>query len=122
MLSVSNAPLMSVPDAAASDWYAPFLTKKVNGEYTFTQDVKDSIMFEYHDCQHTNQLPAIDIIFARDVLSLLPQSGQEAVITDFDEKLKANGIIVVGENETLPAGAGFIEKTIGALKVYTKNK
>ena len=113
---------MSVPDAAASDWYAPFLTKKVNGEYTFTQDVKDSIMFEYHDCQHTNQLPAIDIIFARDVLSLLPQSGQEAVITDFDEKLKANGIIVVGENETLPAGAGFIEKTIGALKVYTKNK
>ena len=122
LLSVSNAPLMSVPDAAASDWYAPFLTKKVNGEYTFTQDVKDSIMFEYHDCQHTNQLPAIDIIFARDVLSLLPQSGQEAVITDFDEKLKANGIIVVGENETLPAGAGFIEKTIGALKVYTKNK
>ena len=122
LLSVSNAPLMSVPDAAASDWYAPFLTKKANGEYTFTQDVKDSIMFEYHDCQHTNPLPAIDIIFARDVLSLLPQSGQEAVIADFDEKLKANGIVIVGENETLPAGAGFVEKTIGALKVYAKNK
>ena len=122
LLSVSNAPLMSVPDAAASDWYAPFLTKKANGEYTFTQDVKDSIMFEYHDCQHTNPLPGIDIIFARDVLSLLPQSGQEAVIADFDEKLKANGSIFVGENETLPMGSGFIEKTIGALKVYTKNK
>lgn len=122
LLSVSNAPLMSVPDAAAADWYAPFLSKKANGEYTFTQDVKDSIMFEYHDCQHTNQLPAIDIVFARDVLSLLPQNGQEAVIADFDEKLKANGIVIVGENETLPAGSGFVEKTIGALKVYTKNK
>lgn len=122
LLNVSNAPLVSVPDAVASDWYAPFLTKKVNGEYTFTQDVKDSIMFEYHDCHHTNPLPGIDIIFARDVLSLLSQSGQEAVIADFDEKLKANGSIFVGENETLPAGSGFIEKTIGALKVYTKNK
>ena len=79
-------------------------------------------MFEYHDCHHTNPLPGIDIIFARDVLSLLSQSGQEAVIADFDEKLKANGSIFVGENETLPAGSGFIEKTIGALKVYTKNK
>ena len=69
-----------------------------------------------------NLLPAIDIIFARDVLSLLPQSGQETVIADFDEKLKANGIVIVGENETLPAGSGFVEKTIGALKVYTKNK
>ena len=122
LISVSNAPLMSVPDTAASDWYAPFLSKKANGEYTFTQDVKDSIMFEYHDCRHTNPLPAIDIIFARDLLSLLPQSGQEAVIADFDEKLKANGIVIVGENETLPAGAGFVEKTVGALKVYTKNK
>ncbi len=122
LLSVSNAPLVSIPNAVASDWYAPFLSKKANGDYTFTQDVKDSIMFEYHDCQHTNPLPAIDIIFARDVLSLLPQSGQETVIADFDEKLKANGIVIVGENETLPAGSGFVEKTIGALKVYTKNK
>ena len=55
-------------------------------------------------------------------MSLLPQSGQETVIADFDEKLKANGIVIVGENETLPAGSGFVEKTIGALKVYTKNK
>lgn len=120
LLNVSNAPLLTVPADVALGWYAPFLTKKVNGEYVFTQDIKDSIMFEYHDCQHTNALPAIDLIFARDVLSLLSQSGQEAVIADFDEKLKGNGIVILGEHEVLPSTARFTEKTIGTLKVYTK--
>ncbi|MBQ9495560.1 MAG: chemotaxis protein CheW [Treponema sp.] len=120
LLNVSNAPLLAAPPEAATSWYAPFVTKKANGECTFTQNIKDSIMFEYHDCQNTNALPSIDIIFARDVLSLLSKSGQETVVADFDEKIKGNGIIVIGENELLPPSSGFVEKTVGTLKVYMK--
>ncbi|HAH63645.1 MAG TPA: chemotaxis protein CheW, partial [Treponema sp.] len=67
LLNVSNAPLLSVPAETAAGWFAPFMTKKANGEYTFTQEIKDSIMFEYHDCVNTNALPVIDLIFARDI-------------------------------------------------------
>ncbi|MBQ9630332.1 MAG: chemotaxis protein CheW [Treponema sp.] len=120
LLSVSNAPMLLVPQSLTSSWFAPFLSKKADGSATFTQDIKDSIMFEYHDCLHTNALPAIDIIFARDVLSLLEWQGQEAVISDFDEKVKGNGLVFVGEHEILPVSSGFTEKTVGTLAVYTK--
>lgn len=121
LLSVSNASLISVPENLVSDWYAPYLTKKANGEYTFNQEIKDSIMFEYHDCKNTNALPMVDIIFARDILSMLDESSQGTVSADFLEKMKGNGIIILGENETMPVTLHFGEKTIDSIVVYTKD-
>ena len=63
LLCVSNAPLLTVPPAFASDWYAPYLTKTVSGDATFSQEIKDMVLFEYHDCLHNNSLPDVDIIF-----------------------------------------------------------
>ncbi len=121
LLKVSNAALMSVPDSLAADWYSPYLTKKANGEYTFSQDIKDSIMFEYHDCKNTNALPMVDIIFARDVLSLLDDKSQEAVVSDFLEKMKGNAVAIIGENEAMPSSFTFGENSVGALVAYTKD-
>lgn len=120
LLNISNAPLLSIPDQYATDWYAPYVTKKVSGEYTFTQEIKDIIMFEYHDCANSNSLPMIDIIFARDVLSLLPEESQDIVINDFDEKLKGNGIVIVGSHESLAKGSNWGEKTVGSLTYFNK--
>ena len=121
LLNVSNAGLMSVPANLASDWYAPNLTKKANGEYTFSQEIKDSIMFEYHDCKHTNALPMVDIIFARDILSMLDENAQDAVVTDFLEKMKGNAVAIIGENETMPDSFSFGENAVGTLVAYTKD-
>lgn len=121
LLSVSNAGLMSVPANLASDWYSPYLTKKANGEYTFSQEIKDSIMFEYHDCKHTNALPAVDIIFARDILSLLDEKAQESVVNDFIEKMKGNAVAIIGENEEMPDSFSFGENAVGTLVAYTKD-
>ena len=121
LLNVSNAGLMSVPANLASDWYSPYLTKKANGEYTFSQEIKDSIMFEYHDCKHTNALPAVDIIFARDFLSLLDEKAQESVVNDFIEKMKGNAVAIIGENEEMPDSFSFGENAVGTLVAYTKD-
>lgn len=120
LLNVSNAPLITIPDTYANDWYAPFVTKKVSGEYTFTQEIKDIIMFEYHDCTNSNSLPMVDIVFARDVLSLLPVEAQNMVVGDFDEKLKGNGIIILGSGESLGKGSNWGEKTVGSLTYFNK--
>ena len=121
LLNVSNAGLMSVPANLASDWYSPYLTKKANGEYTFSQEIKESIMFEYHDCKNTNALPAVDIIFARDILSLLDEKAQESVVADFIEKMKGNAIAIIGENEDMPDSFSFGENAVGTLVAYTKD-
>ena len=119
LLSVSNAPLMVVSDQASMGWYRPYLTKNVGGEYVFSQEIKDMIMFEYHDCVNTNSLPPIDIVFARDIISFLPEASQKAIIDDFDEKVKGNGLIFVGDNENISL-PGWSKKTVGSIGVYSK--
>jgi len=121
LLNVSNASLMSIPEKLTSEWYGPYLTKKANGEYTFNQDIRDSIMFEYHDCKNTNALPMVDVIFARDILSLLDDAAQETVVADFLEKMKGNGVAILGDNETMPASFNFAEKTVDTLVAYSKD-
>ena len=120
MLNIANAPLLTVSDAEAGGWLAPYVQKSVTGEYTFTQEIKDIIMFEYHDIKNANALPMTDIIFARDVLSLIPPEGQKAVLVDFEEKLKGNGILFLGENEGVGSGMNWGEKTQGSLTYYNK--
>ena len=120
LLNVSNAPLLSVPANVADTWYSPYLTKKVNGEYTFTQEIKDIVMFEYHDCSNTNAIPVVDIVFARDVLSFMPKTALDAVLADFEEKVKGNGVVILGENESLVNRSGWGEKMVGSLVVYNK--
>lgn len=120
LLNVSNAPLMPVPSDVSGDWYAPYIAKKTNGDNTFTSEIRDSIMFEYHDCTNTNSLPACDIIFARDLLSFLPIATQQAVVSDFAEKLKGNGIVFVGQNETLEKNSAWTAKKVDKITVFQK--
>ena len=119
LLSVANAPQMTVTDKISTDWYQPYLTKTVSGEWTFNKEIKDMILFEYHDCAHTNNLPDIDIVFARDILAFLPDASQQTMLTDFREKVKGNGVIIVGDNEDISV-TGLTKKEVGAVTVYSK--
>ena len=121
LLGVSNASLLSVPANLEGTWLSPFLIKKANGESTFNQEIKDSIMFEYHDCKNTNVLPMLDVIFARDFLSFIDTKSQENILSEFFEKMKGNAIAIVGENEIIPMAYGFGETSKGAVTAYTKD-
>ena len=121
LLGVSNASLLSVPANIEGTWLSPYLTKKANGESTFNQEIKDSIMFEYHDCKNTNVLPMLDVIFARDFLSFVDTKSQENILSEFFEKMKGNAIAIIGENEIIPMSYGFGEISKGAVTAYTKD-
>jgi purine-binding chemotaxis protein CheW len=70
--------------------------------YGFSQAIKDSILFEYHDVLNENPLPELDIILGRDLVSFFNEQQQGKIMADFSEKLKARGLIVLGTNEELP--------------------
>ena len=82
------------------EFYRSFMSKGRSG-YGFSQAIKDSIVFEYHDVLHDNPLPDLDFIMARDLLSFLSVPDQERLITGFSEKLKNRGIVILGRNEVL---------------------
>ena len=122
LLSISNAPLLTLPSNVAESWYKPFVSKTVTGECTFIQTIKDMILFEYHDCMHTNAMPAVDIIFARDVLSFMGEDAQKELLNEFGEKVKGNGCLFLGDNEQVPAGnTNWSANSANQISMYLKH-
>jgi purine-binding chemotaxis protein CheW len=101
IMAISQAPNMVYDLTEVPEYCRPFMVRGTSG-YSFNQSVKDSILFEYHDILHDNQLPDLDIILARDLLSFLPLPDQEKLAAQFAEKLKSRGLVILGKNEELP--------------------
>ncbi|MCQ2612591.1 MAG: chemotaxis protein CheW [Treponemataceae bacterium] len=121
LLNVSNAPLLQVPPNVAESWMKPFVSKTVSGAYTFIQTIKDMVMFEYHDCMNTSSMPAVDLIFTRDMISFLSEEQQNTLEADFVEKIKGNAVVFIGENESLEASGKWKAAKSGILTCYSKN-
>ena len=103
IMSISQAPNMIFDFEDVPEYCRAFMTKGRNG-YSFSQAIKDSIVFEYHDILNDNPLPDLDIILARDVLSFLQVQDQNRLVDGFSEKLKNRGIVITGRNEILSGG------------------
>ncbi|MCL2381773.1 MAG: chemotaxis protein CheW [Treponema sp.] len=104
IMAVSQAPNMSFEFEELPDYCRPFVSRGRSG-YGFTQEIKDSIVFEYHDILHDNSLPELDIILVRDVLSFLPEPEQDKMIQGFSEMLKPRGLVILGKNEVMTGGS-----------------
>lgn len=120
LLAVSNAPMLNVPQNQITDRYKPYLVQGVGGNWTFNQTIRDMILFEYHDCTHQNSIPNMDIILARDVLSFISHEKQDALLSDIREKIKGNGVILLGQNESMPQKSGWLRNVHGDITVFSK--
>jgi purine-binding chemotaxis protein CheW len=100
IMAIANAPNMIFDMKDVPDYCQTFLSKGRNG-YVFNATIKDSIVFEYHDITIENTLPELDIVFSRDVISFLPEKGQDKLMGDISEKLKSKGMVLLGANEKM---------------------
>jgi purine-binding chemotaxis protein CheW len=101
ILSISTAANMVFDLDDVPESIRGYMVKGKNG-YAFNQEIKDSIVFEYHDVLNGNVLPEVDIILARDLLSFVSLPDQEKIVAEFSEKLKRGGLVLLGRNEELP--------------------
>jgi len=100
IMAISQAPNMLFDLEEVPEYCQAHMVRGPSG-YTFNQEIKDSILFEYHDILNDNSLPDLDIILARDVLSFLPVSEQGRLVNEFSERIKSHGIVFLGANEEL---------------------
>jgi purine-binding chemotaxis protein CheW len=98
IMAISQAPNLIFDFEEIPEYCRPYVVKGRSG-YTFSQSIKDSIVFEYHDIQNDNPLPELDIILIRDVLSFVEEQEQRRLVESFKEKLKSKGIVILGRNE-----------------------
>ncbi len=100
LLAISSAPNMVFDLEDVPEYCREYMVKGRNG-YTFNPVIKDAVMFEFHDVKHANPFPELDIVLARDLLSFLPLDDQGRIFSDFSEKLKAKGLVILGRNEQI---------------------
>jgi len=100
VMAVSAAPNMTFDIDDAPSYCKPYMVKGTTG-YSFNPEIKDSVVFEYHDVVHDSTLPNLDIILVRDILSYLPEEDQDRLLERFTEKLKDKGVVIMGRNEEL---------------------
>lgn len=120
LLKISNAPNLVFPPEKVPQKYRPFLEEGKNG-YQFNQSIKDSILFEYHDLLHQSPFPQIDLIVSRDVISFLKPQEQQKLLSEFMDKLKPGGLLLLGENELLDLEV-WTTVDRGKMKVYKKDE
>ncbi|MBN2049977.1 MAG: chemotaxis protein CheW [Spirochaetales bacterium] len=118
LLAISGAPNLIFQPEDVPSYCDAYIIEGKEGQQ-FAPEIKDLIMFEYHDVRNSVEFPAVDLIVARDVLSFLTAVEQEKLIKDFDEKLKPSGIIILGLQESLPE-TEWIRKQEGQVAVYRK--
>lgn len=120
LLAISNAPMLTVPEDQVINRFKPYLVKGVNDLYSFNQEIKDMILFEYHDCLHQNTVPDVDIILARDVLSFIKAEKQSILLEEFRDKLKTTGIVILGANEMMPKQSGWMRQVMGDITTFSR--
>ena len=100
IMAISQAPNMLFDLEDIPGFCREYMVRGPNG-YTFNEEIKDSILFEYHDVLNDNSLPDLDIVLARDVVSFFPVADQGKIINEFSERLKSHGMVFLGANEEL---------------------
>lgn len=98
LLAISTAPNLVLQPETIPSYLLPYTAKGKQG-IGITSQLKDRIFFEYHDILHVNVVPECDLILARDLVSFLSPADQAKVLEEFHDKLKPNGILILGNNE-----------------------
>ena len=119
LLNISTAPNLVFAKNQLPSIYDEWVTEGNNG-WHFISDIKDLILFEYHDVTNDNQFAPVDLIVARDILSYLTVSEQQKLIEIFYEKLKPGGILIAGVNEVI-VGNGWEALNKSRVPAYKKS-
>jgi purine-binding chemotaxis protein CheW len=119
IMAISQAPNMTFDLEEVPEYCRAFMVSGKNG-YSFNQVIKDSVVFEYHDVLNESQLPQLDIILARDIVSFFSAQNQEKILSVFVEKLKRQGLVILGRNEQLQGGE-WLPVATDPVSAYLRN-
>jgi chemotaxis signal transduction protein/chemotaxis methyl-accepting protein methylase len=116
LLKISTAPNLVFQRSEIPQEWTDYVTEGKQG-LSFVSALKDTILFEFSDVLNGNALPRMDVIVARDLVSLLPPVSQEKFFAVMEEVLKPSGLLMLGENEQ-PLDMGSWELVDDTISMY----
>lgn len=90
-------------------------------QYQIKYEIKNKIQFERSDVLHTNR-KMFDVIFCRNVLIYFDRRAQEIIFKKFFNSLKKNGILILGQDESMIGtnGKNYFELLYPRERIYQK--
>lgn len=119
LIKISTAPGLIVEKNGLDNLYNNYIVEGSKG-CQFSKEVKDHIIFEYHDIAHNNMVPKLDLVIARDIISFLDLNTQTEFFKFLNEMVKPQGILLLGKNETMPDSTGWDTIEESNLTVYKR--
>jgi purine-binding chemotaxis protein CheW len=119
LLSISTAPNLIIRDQFVPEYLKAYTVKGKNG-LSFHSLIKDAIYFEYHDIINNNQFPDLDLIVARDLISFMKVSEQHRLLEEFHDRLKPDGVLVLGRYEKPLNLSGWEDISQGSVSAFKK--
>jgi purine-binding chemotaxis protein CheW len=119
LLAVSSAPNLIFHEREVPEYYRDYMVEGPNG-LSFNQEIKDAILFEYHDIVNAHTMPPIQLLVARDLFSFLPPEQSARIMEELDERLKTGGIVILGANEEIPASYPWEPVSSGKFRYFRK--
>jgi len=120
LIRISTAPGLVVNQTSLGSLYDNFLTEGSRGKQ-FKKEIKDAILFEYHDITHDNSLPKLDMVVMRDTVSYIVPDRQQHIFNTLEEVMKPGGLLILGTHEQ-PINPGAWEKVENSGVVAYKKK
>ncbi|HKA21197.1 MAG TPA: protein-glutamate O-methyltransferase CheR, partial [Blastocatellia bacterium] len=75
--------------------------RQENGHYVMNENVRNRVIFDYHNLKHDNGLRGLDIIFCRNVLIYFDSDEQRRLVNRFANCLIPGGYLFLGHAESL---------------------
>ncbi|MFP4490273.1 MAG: chemotaxis protein CheW [Spirochaetaceae bacterium] len=116
LLGISTAPNLVLKKEEIPEGLLPYTSESKNGVF-FNKEIRDIILFEYHNVFHTNPFPDVDLIVSRDLLSFQKRNEQEAFLKECSNKLKPGGLLLPGAHERAVTG-DFEEIARASVRAY----
>ncbi|MEI8093977.1 MAG: chemotaxis protein CheW [Spirochaetales bacterium] len=100
LLNISTAPSLILDEDELDLAWKEFTVPTKNG-LQFHADIKNRVLFEFHDINNMNPFAQIHLVVMRDVLSFQKPNDQDKILGEISEKVRSGGYLLVGSNEVV---------------------
>jgi two-component system CheB/CheR fusion protein len=104
-----------VPEALLKKYF-----EHSNGTYTFTKDLRRSIIFGKHDLVQDAPISRVDLLICRNTLMYFNTETQEKILRRFNFALKTGGFLLLGKAEMLFSYARLFTSFDLKRRIFTK--
>ena len=100
LLAITGAPGLTFTEADIPEGFKRTMVEGPKG-WQFSNEVKNTIIFEYHDIANEHSFPKLDVVVVRDILSFV---DEDVFMKFFDRIFKQahpGTLLIIGDNEKL---------------------